>query len=323
MDTDALWEAEIRETILDFIEADLTFFSVSSFACQLGVFISKPFHEPMPASRLALVHGNQDYLASIDEIGWIDDISCVVSCLDSAGHIIFAFDLDCDLEDYYVKCAAIIKIFNNAFEGNNFFIFKTKDAVILGCKRRAIKIKDNFCVSAPLIPDKLSHNSLGMISELLQSEMEDFGDIIYEYASSHAYEEEEEEPVSLESIDDTDDLEAIFQRIYGLDYQDEVDRAEQLRKEFWIDEQNPYEEARQELRNVGDQSSVTSYDELENARLAQERAERVRWGDDSDEGEEASEQEGSPNSHFSRAAYGNAEIMLQEMMSEDDDDVDV
>lgn len=320
MDTDALWEAELKEAIQDFVEADLTFYSVSSFSCQLGVFISKQFHEPMPAARLALVHGNQDYLASIDEIGWIDDISCVVSCLDSSGHIIFAFDLDCDLEDYYIRCAAIVKIFNIAFEGNNFFIFKTREAVVLGCKRKQANIKDNFCVSQPLISGKLSHTLLGMVSELLQSELEEFGDIIDEYASTAAYEEEEEVPVSLESIEDTDDLEAVFQRIYGFDYQDEEDRARQLRREFGGDIRNPYEEARQELRYVGDLSSASSYDELEYARQAQERAEKVKWGENSDEG--SSEQVDPWDGRFSRAAYGNAEIMLQEIMAQDDDDED-
>ena len=115
MDTDALWEAELRETIQDFIEADLTFYSVSTFACQLGIFVNQSFRDPMPATRLVLVHGNQDYLASTDEISWIDDITCVVSCLDAFNHKIFAFDMDCNLEDYYVKCAAIIKIFNIAY----------------------------------------------------------------------------------------------------------------------------------------------------------------------------------------------------------------
>ena len=320
MDTDALWEAELKETIQDFIETDLSFFSVSSFACQFGVFINKPFHEPMPATRLVLVHGNQDYLASIDEISWIDDISCVVSCLDSSGHIIFAYDLDCDLEDYYIRCAAIIKIFNIAFEGNNLFIFKTKDAVILGCKRKQTKIKDNFCVSRPLIPGKLSHNTLGMISELLQSEVEEFGDIIDEYTSAAAYEEEEEEPISLESIEDTDDLEVVFQRIYGFDYQDEEDRARQLRREFGGDVRNPYEEARHELRNVGNDSFASSYDELEQAKQAQERAEKDKWGENIVES--SSETEETLDGRFSHAAFSNAEIMLQEILAHDNDEID-
>lgn len=316
MDSDALWESEVREAVRDFLEADLSFLSVSTFACQLGVFIRGIFYESMPATRLVLVHGNQDYLASSDEISWIEDISNVVSCVDSLGHKIFAFNLECDLDEYYVKCAAVIKIYNAAFDGNNLFVFKTQDAVALGCKRKPADIDDNFCVSMPLIPGKLSNNALGMISEMVQSEIEEFGDVIADYASSTVYEEEEEKPVSLASIEDTDDLDAVFQRIYGFDYQDDVDWAAKLRKEFWGDERNPYQEARQELRNVGNESIDTSYDELERARLAQENAEKVRWGEDM-EFENFYEYEDPLGGRFSHDAYGNAEIMLQELMAED------
>lgn len=318
MESGALWESEAREALQDFIETDLSFLSVSTFACQLGIYVHGMFYEPMPATRLALVHGNQDYLASIDDISWIDDIPNVVSCVDSLGHKIFAFDLDCDLDEYYIKCAAVIKIYNVAFEGNNLFVFKLNDAVALGCKRKVEGIKDNFCVSMAMIPGRLSQSALGMLSELLQSEIEEFGDIIADYTSSTVY-ETEEKPVSLASIEDTDDLNAVFQRIYGFDFQDEVDRADQLRKEFWGDDRNPYQEARRELRNIGNESEETSYDALENARQAQEKAEKERWGEEEDTNENTYEYEDSLSGHFSRAAYGNAEIMLQEILARKDD----
>ena len=141
--------------------------------------------------------------------------------------------------------------------------------------------------------------------------------IINDYTASTRYEDEEETPVSLESIDATDDLETAFRRIYGFDYQDEEERSRQLRREFWGAENNPYEEARQELKYIGLESSETSYDALEHARQAQEDAEKIRWQDNYDD-EDSYNQEDPLAGRFSKDAYDDAEKMLHELMAEDE-----
>ena len=72
----------------------------------------------------------------------------------------YVFEMDCDEEDYYICCAAIIKIYNVVFREQSVFVFKLKDAFAVGSLRSyENNTNNNFCVSALIHAIDVSDNA--------------------------------------------------------------------------------------------------------------------------------------------------------------------
>lgn len=144
----SLWELEIKELIRDFTENALSGESTAALLEGLGLGEIHITSSPMSAEKMLMVYSSTDYAFTSDDLTWISAAGNVISGLVDSELRIYAVELNCDEEEYYISCAAIVKLFNVVYPGNNLFIFKLENAIALGSARSFGSFPNNsFCVS--------------------------------------------------------------------------------------------------------------------------------------------------------------------------------
>ena len=109
--------------------------SKSMLVYLLGIGEYLPEFAPMTAERMLFIHSNVDYNFTAIELNWLTFTSEMFKGQTDTGINIFAFEMSCSSDDYYIPSAALIKIFNVAFPGDNLFVFKVGQNFSIGCKR--------------------------------------------------------------------------------------------------------------------------------------------------------------------------------------------
>lgn len=149
MSSYSLWELNMQELIQDFTGDELTIATAEVFLKGIGFNAIEISSLPTSAERMLLVHANTDYAFASDDLSWLSLAPKVITALWEGSTKTYVFEMDCDEEDYYICCAAIIKIYNVVFKEKSVFVFKFKDAFAVGSLRSyENETENNFCVSA-------------------------------------------------------------------------------------------------------------------------------------------------------------------------------
>lgn len=307
----SLWELDIRELIRDFTEEDLSAASVEAFWKGMGLGEVNVSSGPMSAEKMLMVYSNSDYSFTSDDINWLSTASKVISCENENGLQLYFIEMLCDEEDYYIPCAAQIKLFNVVFPGKNIFIFKLNTGIAFGSARDLEgSFENNFCVSA-LISVVNSPQYSALIDELQFADVNDIPAVIIHYSPQ----EETNVPTSYDDVKRVidpdylcflDEVEAFFgesaenEREHYLSGNDSVQRIAES-----------YRDACKQLSRTAKRDDHTSYDELEKAEEAEEKAARYVFTVDS--GQLTEEDRG-----LSDEAYLDAEVMLKELLNHDE-----
>ena len=160
MSSYSLWELNMQELIQDFTGDELTVATAEVFLKGIGFNEIEISSLPTSAERMLLVHANTDYAFTSDDLSWLSLAQKVITALWEGSIKTYVFEMDCDEEDYYICCAAIIKIYNVVFREQSVFVFKRKDAFAVGSLRSyENNTNNNFCVSALIHAIDVSDNA--------------------------------------------------------------------------------------------------------------------------------------------------------------------
>lgn len=216
--------------------------------------------------------------------------------------------MSCSSDDYYIPSAALIKIFNVAFPGDNLFVFKVGQNFSIGYKRTFLsEPPNNFCISALLGEDTLDFMD-ALIDELLYAtSIIDYPPVLLVFSPQESscqkyIDQSRFNPGYLLFLDE-------IQSMYGVDTSSEKERY----IASFSDEKSQsvsYRAACDILYDIAIGEKMSSYDFLDAAMEAEERPLRKRIvPDDSDDFNSE-----ITLSEFSEEAYQNAEVMLINML---------
>ncbi len=296
---------DILQTMAD---ANLSHEQIKMLVYLLGIGEYSPVFAPMTAERMLFIHSNVDYNFTAKELNWLTFTSEMLKGQTETGINIFAFEMSCSSDDYYIPSAALIKIFNVAFPGDNLFIFKVGQKFSIGCKRTFLsEPPNNFCICALLGEDTLDFMD-ALIGELsYATTIIDYPPVLLAFSPQESsfqksIDQSRFNPDYLLFLDE-------IQSMYGIDTSSE--------KEHYIasfsDEKNQsvsYRAACDILYDIAIGEEISSFDFLDAAMVAEERALRQRiMPDDLDDFNS-----GNTLPEFSEEAYQNAEVMLNEML---------
>lgn len=307
---------EVAEAMSDFFTYELTSQSVLDFMQKFDFGSFEVVSEPMSASRMVLVHGNADCTFTSGDIEWLACAHCVImGKLDKKANI-FAMDIECDSDEYYINCAALIKIFNIAFPGSNVYLFRIGQAMALGSMRTfSVITPNNFCITALI--DASNINRLAeLIHDLSLAEIDDLPEICMNYSPqengrpnkvyrSNIIESFNEKYYDEEQMDDATGIYGGygFWRIEeGLDENDS-----NLEIECYT-----YKQVCSLLNEVATSGDSSSYDDLDVAREAEETARvmQMHFVAETSDIDDDTEESGFV---YSNEALLNAETLLNEM----------
>lgn len=128
MSSYSLWKLNMQELIQDFTGNELTAATAELFLKGIGFNEIEISSLPTSAERMLLVHANTAYAFTSDDLSWLSLAQKVIIALWEGSIKTYLIEMDCDEEDYYIYCAAIIKLFNVVFREQSVFVFKFKDA---------------------------------------------------------------------------------------------------------------------------------------------------------------------------------------------------
>lgn len=303
-----LWNEDVNEVVMDFLRSSFSPQAAEELLDNVYYGAYEILYVPADAAHILLVHSNSEYPFTPNDLFWLGYAATVLSYkVKETGKCVFFFDIDCSREDYYLVCAAIIKVFNKAFSIGNLFIFKIGDAIAIGSARDFDNHEDTDFALSGLVSAENINEYEGLFDSLCYSDLIDFPSIIISYSP-----QEREDNLSLDrSRPNPDYLSFLseFQSQYGID----TSRERQL----YINESEnsiiagSHSYVRKQLAGVADSDLVSSYEVLDTATEAEEKSEKVRF-----EQVDYNFQNEDVESSYSKEAFDNAEQMLKEMLGE-------
>lgn len=305
------WNSNIDEAILDYINID---FSASSAENVLRAWGFESWTErflPGSATRLALVYSGTDYSFTAYELSWLENAKEVMSYTVSDDATVFFVDMSCTLREYYVCCAAIIKLLNVAVEGNNIFFFKMENAMAIGSSRLyGTDASNSFVVSGLITADNL-YSYEELLENLIYCEIDDFPLLLMDFSPQEKDNSRDYDSVgrSIEYLDAVSEL----RKQYETEDPDRIRfTCRDSMEKYDVDS---YKATSNELKSVGEKITDSSYEDLEDAVKAEEIAaqKQVIFNDDLSADGDGETVEGM----YSSEAFENAEIMLKEMLDKD------
>lgn len=313
------WSMDVRESIIDFVQSEFSSLTAERAAKEIGYQIHNQLYAPVNAARLILVYSQSDYTFTSSDLLWLNDVEMVLSYKISDNESLFFIDMSCGEQDYYISCAAIVKIFNIAFSTRNVFVFRICDSIALGMARDLLNKIDNNFVITGLVNSCNYSEYVGFFEELSCCSLQELPMIIRDYSPAErlpdlCYDKYNIDPEYITFLDE-------FQSFYG------VDTTTEKRRYYYsfIDNDENYEEndtsqyvrisyqeACSALRFVAnDNENRSSYDELTTAQQAEEKSRKISsYPDYSSEPIGYYEIE----KKYSKEAFKNAEQLLKEIL---------
>lgn len=220
---------------------------------------------------------------------------------------LFFVDLSVDPEEYYITSAAVIKIFNSVFPGNNQYIFKAGKALASGCKRDFFSnIPNNFCVTQLFTFDALKEY-VYFFEEALLSDEEALPYLVMQYSPQERLPEKvsnKQREASLDYMRFLRELNAVYGVDTSKEYARYIESFTQAQSEMAT-----YSDVCAILHYVGESKDTSSYDVLEDAleQMTESSSNNrtrtvIEYILDNDA------------TDFSPEAFENAELMLKEML---------
>ena len=306
------------EVMLDFIDADFSSEAAEQVLDKIAYGAYNEMYAPSSAARLVLVHSESDYAFTSDDLSWLSVAQNVLSynLSESDDTALFFLDMACNTEDYYVCCAAVIKVFSIAFPGNNLFVFKVDNKIAIGSKRDfENSLKNNFAISG-LFSERTIDEFEGFFESLEIADLYEIPSVIIQYSPQ---EKETERNYDKNQIDpDYISFLSEFQSVYGVDTSRERYRC---LSEYTVNDlqvTDTYHSAEIELDGIADEQMTSSYEELDMAQKAEEKALSIKFLSGDGNSSIGPLEEQIPE--FSEEAFMDAEQMLKEMLGKDDED---
>lgn len=225
------WKDELSDYFIDFLADDFFENAAENLLNRLGIGAYELSYAPCSAAHLVLVHSKSDYTFSSEDLSWLDSATEVL-CYRMPESITVNFVNICvSSEDYYIYCAAVIKIMNTAFDSKNVFVFRTNNGLAIG-SARSFQVNNNDFVVSGLISSENIENYEGLMEGLYGCNIDELPDLLSEYSPQEKADEcyREKTPI------DSDYLSFLgeFQSLYGVDMSHEILRFFLLRKIFDI-----------------------------------------------------------------------------------------
>lgn len=301
-----MWEYNTLEVLQDFTREPINMRTVHMFMEHFELTMYSAPACLRSASNLALVYGESEYSFNSDDLMWLACADTVALCGGEGRNLLF-IGLNVDDDEYYVTSAAIIKIFNIVFPGNNQYIFKIGTSLAFGCKRDfKNRISNNFCVTQ-LFEHAHLKECVYFLEEALLSTEESLPDVVMQYSPQEKMPDQKTKRKNEASLDYLRILREI-NSIYGIDTTKEYTRY----IESFAQAQNnklTYSDTCAILHYVGEQKTVSSYDILEDAIEQEEKSHN-----DIHNRIVIPPVLGNDTLSFSPEAYEDAELLLKEML---------
>lgn len=302
------WYENMEEGVIDFVRSDFSPQVAKQVLDILYYGAYEDLYSPADATHIILVHSNSEYQFTPNDLIWLEYATSVLSYrVVEEKERIFFLNMKCSREDYYLICAAIIKVFNRAFPGVNLFFFKIKNAIAIGSARDFDNLEDNDFALSGLISEKSMEKYEEFFDMLCYSDIKDIPSIIISYSP-----QEKENNLNFErSRMDPDYLSFLseYQSRYGIDTLSGLQRyLNKPEKEIMIDS---HSFVYKQLLGIADSDIVSSYEVLDAAVEAEEKLKKVQFSQVNHgfQGEDV-------ESNYSKEAFDNAEQMLKEMLGE-------
>lgn len=281
-----LWEYETKEFLLTCVENGFDNNISKEFFERFSITDYKMTIERKSAKNVLLVHGSENCSFSSTDLSWISDKAEIMLFCNHNKNLFFV-NLPSYRDTYYLDASALIKIFNMAFRGKCCYVFSTYDGIAVGSMRDFDEdIENNFCVTKIFNETNLEE-AIAFWYEFLFAEYDELPITII----SNSLQEKISFPSQTEKILRFDE------------YDGQAD--ENMEPLIYI----TYKEACYILRNIGKFDERTSFDLLEEAIVAEEKAQKNTVViESSPEGNEDFHDE------YSAEAYADAEQMLKEML---------
>lgn len=263
------WNTDAEELVREFTQRDLTADSTEEFVLGLGFGKYKVTRGPISVEKLILVYSKTEHVYTSQDLNWLEQASSVISGVSESEFNVYSIEMNCNIKDYYICCAALIKIFNAAFDGINFFVFKFNDAVAFGAARYFEKVyaTQSFCVSG-LISASNPSQDYSIFEEFAWGD--DFSSVIAKYSPQEkvddgSYYEDRPRDPGLQSYLAQFNF-SIMSKSVNNEYQYQYAGNGQYQRIY------SYKETCILLQNIAASDNMTSLDVLENAEEAEKRA---------------------------------------------------
>lgn len=277
MDGYSLWEFDLKESIIDFAERPFSADSALGLMNSLGFGEASIVSGPVSIEKLLFVYAHSDYAFTADDLSWIAIAGDVITANNENGLKVYSIELKCDEEDYYLCCAAIIKLFNVVLPDKNIYIFKVGSSFAIGSPRSFGEMHSNsFCVSGIINAENYLEQQ-EFLCELQLSDLLEVPEIVIRYSPQEAY----VEPIKIKGIREIDPDYLQFldevKSFYGENTESERQRYLSFHEDQITDMGN-YRDACKLLANTAEADDSSSYDELEKAEIAAKKvSSEKRW----------------------------------------------
>lgn len=304
------WSFSIEDAIEELIAEELYPQTIEKALTNMGFGACNELYAPTSATHLLLVHSQSEYNFTSNDLEWLECAATVFSYETDNGENIFFVEMTCNIDDYYVSCAAIVKLFNIAFPAENLFVFRISDNVAFGMARELDRtIPHNFAVTG-LINRINMYSYEELIYDFTSTLICDLPQLIISSSPQEQYEERNYDsthinPDYLSFLDE-------FESFYGADTS--LEKARFLNDAAVRQVSGNYKTACEELKAIVEDNSISSYEDLDAAEAAEEKTRHVQVPN-SNEGESRTLDE--PILGFSKDAFNDAEQMLKEMLGKD------
>lgn len=311
MDSCVYWKFDSIDVLQNFIHSDLTLLTVKNVFRHFEMDACELSPAPISAAKAVLIHSNSDYNFSSVDLDWLDCAPTTIIGYTKESLRFIVTDVYCNINAYYLYCAALIKIFNIAFAGDNIYLFKIQDGFAIGGKRDYLHdIENNFCVTDFFNTSNII-KAAQFMEELFDGEILDYPYIII----SNSPESNANKFARLDAP--RFDIEYInclfeFQSLYGVDCSKEISR---YIESFGEDKSSlplaSYIGTCDELKFTAERGTNSSFEYLTAALLAKSNADRIN------ENESFEMVISNDTFPYTKETLSDAAVLLQEMQQRD------
>ena len=273
------------DSIYSFINSKIDTFNFNQLINEIGNETFEILVENDHFRDVVRKYMSDDILFTQTEWSWISYGELVTIFNSSDDNYIFFISVNCDIRDYYIVCAALIKILRLVFKNDSLFIFKMDSQIAFGSPKNYYSdIPNNFVITRPFNESNID-SLIDFLEMLLISEKWSIPILIDEYGPIF------DDNTELDTIDDHQYK--IFEMMFNQDesilegndafYEMGVNR-DSIKDDNRLFSENMIESANLELKGVADEKKL-SFSSFELSLLEKNTGDKVIFDDDYSEDE--------------------------------------
>lgn len=271
---------------------------------------------PKSAANLLLVHSDTEYLFSSNDLSWLSFSNCILVGKTAFEYDLFCIEVDCEPSEYYVVCAALVKLFNRAFTQRKLFLFRIDSSIAFGCKRDFDRdLPGNFCITK-CFDMSLDSGILDFLTELPLITVEDLSWLVMEYSPQERNETARQQGGAGPDPDYLQFLKE-FSSFYGVDTNREYEwYLSQFERQCLY--KMTYQDAKELLSDIAEEKKMSSYEILDAAIEAEKKCIAVQINPEKTDVRPVLAEDSALG--FSPEAFLKADVMLDEMLHRGEED---